>query len=328
MLNHGEAKTAGPGSEIVSEFGVPEALAGLPWEAGEAFLGPGATTCSFEEADAIVLPVPYEATTSWGRGTRWGPRSILKASRHIELYDREFGCEPAAELGIHTLPSLELALGDPADAIEDLRVAYSQIAQECGHRLLVMLGGEHSVTSAAVMVQADRYEERITVLQLDAHADLRAEYNGMAYSHACVMSHVLSRADVVAVGVRGVSKDEVVTSEATTGSTLIWARDMQDGEEWMDVAIEQLGPKVYLSLDVDYFDPTLVPSTGTPEPGGAQWHETLRFLRRVLREREVVAVDVVELAPIPGLHAPDFLVAKLVYKLISYAFQNRLVGGS
>ena len=319
---------AGLGSdEIASSYGVPQTLAGFLWEAGEAFLGLDITSSSFEEADAIILPAPYEATTSWGRGARWGPRGILKASQHIELYDREFGCEPAERLGIHTLPYLELPVGNPHEAIENLRVAYSQVAQECGHRFLVMLGGEHSVTSAAVLAQADRHEERITVLQLDAHADLRAEYNGMAYSHACVMSHVLSRVDVVSVGVRGVSKGEVITSEATKGSTLIWARDMQDGDKWMDLAIEQLGPRVYLSLDVDYFDPSLVPSTGTPEPGGAGWYETLRFLRRVLREREVVAVDVVELAPIPGLHAPDFLVAKLVYKLISYAFQNRLAGG-
>ena len=153
-----------------------------------------------------------------------------------------FVYQPIAELSCKKQSTEEIAL---YEAIENLRVAYSQVAQECGHRFLVMLGGEHSVTSAAVLAQADRHEERITVLQLDAHADLRAEYNGMAYSHACVMSHVLSRADVVSVGVRGVSKGEVVTSEATKGSTLIWARDMQDGDKWMDLAIEQLGPRVY-----------------------------------------------------------------------------------
>jgi len=304
--------------------GLPTELRGLPWELPNTFLGLDEVTGSFDDADAVVLPVPYEATTSWGGGTRLGPRAIIAASRYVELYDQEFGCEPGSRLGVHTLPALELTRAGPTPAMAELQEAYSKVAEACGDRFLLMLGGEHSVSSPAVLAQADRHSERITVLQMDAHADLRAEFEGTANSHASAMARVLDRTDVVAVGVRGVSREEVDASQGSVGSTLIWADEMWENDRWMDRALEALGPKVYLTFDVDYFDPSLMPSTGTPEPGGGDWYRTLRFLKRVFSERDVVAADVVELAPTPGLAAPDFLVAKLVYKLVSYRFQGRL----
>jgi len=188
-------------------------------------------------------------------------------------------------------------------------------------RFLVMLGGEHTVSAPAIRAQAARVG-RLSVLQLDAHADLRADFEGSAYSHACAMARVLDVADLVSVGVRGVSEEEVGVADSSDGVTLIWADEMWEDDAWMDRALAALGDPVYLTFDVDYFDPSLVPSTGTPEPGGGDWYRTLRFLRRVFRERTVVACDVVELAPTPGVHAPDFLVAKLVYKLIGYRFQD------
>ena len=208
--------------------------------------------------------------------------------------------------------------------MEELEAAYARVAEASGDRFVVMLGGEHSVSAPAIRARAARHDGRISVLQMDAHADLRREVEGTPYSHACAMNRVLDCADVVAVGVRGVSREEVDVSDAHEGSRLIWADAMQDDEEWMDEALDALGPKVYLTFDVDYFDPSLMPSTGTPEPGGGDWYRTLSFLKRVFREREVVAADIVELAPTPGLEAPDFLVAKLAYKLISYRFQDRL----
>jgi agmatinase len=162
---------------------------------------------------------------------------------------------------------------------------------------------------------------------MDAHADLRAQFEGTPHSHACAMARVLDVADVVAVGVRGVSSEEVAVSEANAGSTLIWAEELARGDAWMDRALEALGPRVYVTFDVDYFDPSVMPSTGTPEPGGGEWHPTLRFLKRVFEEREVVACDVVELAPEPGVHAPDFTVAKLVYKLVAYRFAREIRAG-
>jgi agmatinase len=281
---------------------------------------------AFQRAAAVLLPVPYESTTSYGGGTRSGPGAIIESSRYIELYDQEFGCEPGALLGIHTLPALELTRAGATPAMTELQECYARVAEVCGDRFLVMLGGEHSVSSPAILAQAGRSDQRLSVLQLDAHADLRPEYEGTANSHASAMARVLDVADVVAVGVRGVSAEEMEVSEGSTGSTLIWADEMWEDDTWMDRALEALGPRVYLTFDVDYFDPKFVPSTGTPEPGGGDWYGTLRFLRRVFREREVVAADVVELAPTPGFAAPDFLVAKLVYKIIAYRFQERLAG--
>lgn len=310
--------------------GVPPSLADLPWEPPRTFLGVDPSRAGHAEADVWVLPVPYESTTSWGGGTRRGPDALLAASRYVELYDQEFGCEPGELLGIHTLPALELTRAGATPAMEELHAAYARVAEEAGDRFVLMIGGEHSVSSPPIRVHAERAVarsgERLSVLQMDAHADLRAEYEGTPHSHASAMARVLDVADVCAVGVRGVSAEEVEVSRARSGSTLVWADEMHDGDGWMDRALDALGPVVYLTFDVDYFDPALVPSTGTPEPGGGEWYPTLRFLRRVFTERTVVAADIVELAPTPGLPAPDFLVAKLAYKLISYRFQDRLGG--
>ncbi|MDA0329757.1 MAG: agmatinase [Gemmatimonadetes bacterium] len=324
MPNRHDPDAAGRGSEKVRPHSVPSGLGDLPWELPHTFLGLDEPADSFERADAILLPVPYESTTSWGGGTRRGPAGILSASRYVELYDQEFDCEPGARLSIHTLPAIELTRAGATPAMQELQEVYGRVADAAGDRFVLMLGGEHSVSSPAILAQAERHSDRISVLQMDAHADLRGEYEGTANSHASAMARVLDRADVVGVGLRAVSQEEVDVSRASTASTLIWADEMWENDAWMDRALEALGPKVYLTFDVDYFDSSLVPSTGTPEPGGGDWYRTLRFLKRVFAEREVIAADIVELAPVPGLNAPDFLVAKLAYKLISYRFQARL----
>jgi agmatinase len=310
--------------DVVTPTGIPAGLDGLTWELPHTFLGLDEAAADFERAAAVILPVPYESTTSYGGGTRRGPHAIVDASRYIELYDQELDCEAGAILGIHTLPALELTRAGATPAMEQLQAAYAQVARVCGDRFLLMLGGEHSVSSPCIRAQAERHGERISVLQLDAHTDLRPEYEGTPNSHASAMARVLDTADVVAVGIRAVSGEEMELHRASGASTIVWADEMWQDDRWMDRALEALGPKVYLTFDVDYFDPKYVPSTGTPEPGGGDWYRTLQFLKRVYREREVIAADVVELAPTPGLHAPDFLVAKLVYKLISYRFLDRL----
>ena len=328
MPNRRDPDASGRGLEGDAPEGVPASLGDLAWELPHTFLGLDQPVDSFERADALILPVPYESTTSFGGGTRWGPRAIVEASRYVELYDQEFGCEPGNHFHIHTLPALELTRAGPTAAMEELYNSYSRVAEVAGDRFLMMLGGEHSVSSPAILAQAERLEAdsgaRLSVLQMDAHADLRAEFEGTPNSHASAMARVLESADVVSVGVRGVSREEVDVSSATSASTLIWADEMWEDDCWMERALQALGSHVYLTFDVDYFDPSLVPSTGTPEPGGGDWYRTLRFLRRVFRERKVIAADIVELAPTPGLTAPDFLVGKLAYKLISYRFQGRL----
>ena len=323
MPNRPDPEAAGRGEDGVRPDGVPSELADLPWELPRTFLGLERGDDSFHRAHALVLPVPYESTTSWGGGTRGGPDALLAASRYVELYDQELGCEAGARLGIHTLPSLELTRAGAVEAMAELGDAYARVAEAGGDAFVLMLGGEHSISAPAILAQADRLESqgggrRLSVLQMDAHADLRAEYEGTPASHASAMARVVDRADVVAVGLRGVSQEEVDASRAADGSTLVWADEMWEDDAWMDRALDALGPDVYLTFDVDYFDPSIIPSTGTPEPGGGDWYRTLRFLRRVFEERNVVAADIVELAPTPGLPAPDFAVAKLAYKLIAY----------
>lgn len=329
MPNRRDPEAAGRGMEDAAPRGVPDALGDLPWELPHTFLGLDNPAGSFDRSDAVLLPVPYESTTSWGGGTRRGPEAIISASRYVEMYDQEFDCEPGDRLAIHTLPALELTRAGATPAMKELEQAYRRVAVAAGDRFLLMLGGEHSISSPAVLAQASLLRERdpearLSVLQMDAHADLRAEFEGTPNSHASAMARVLPDADVVAVGVRGVSQEEVDVSRGTDGSRLIWANELFKDDGWMDRAIESLGPTVYLTFDVDYFDPSVMPSTGTPEPGGGTWHPTLRFLKRVFQERNVIAADIVELAPTPGMPAPDFMVAKLAYKLIAYRYQDRL----
>ncbi len=302
----------------------PEVLRDLPFGLPQTFLGVDEDAGAFETADAVLLPVPYESTTSYGRGAKAGPAAIIDASRYIELYDQEFDCEPIDRYGVHTLPPVELTRAGATPAMQELREVHDAVLDAAGDRFVLMLGGEHSVSSPAILSHAARSEKRISVLQFDAHADLRAEYEGTANSHASAMARVIDDVDLVGVGLRAVSLEEVEVARSRDGIHLIWADEMWQDDRWIDRAMERLGDRVYITFDVDYFDPSLVPSTGTPEPGGGDWYRTLRLLKRVFAERTVVGCDVVELAPTPGLHAPDFLVAKLVYKLFSYRFQRRL----
>jgi agmatinase len=301
---------------------LPDALRSLSWELPHNFLGLDEEASAFERAAAIILPVPYEATTSYGGGTGRGPAAILEASRYIELYDQELDAEPY-EAGIATLPALQLTGAGPAEALAELREAYDRLLAARPEAFVVLLGGEHSLSSAPILAWADRLSDRrLSVLQIDAHTDLRPEYEGSAYSHASVMSRIADRVDLVAVGIRALTRAEREYARAADNVHIFFADDIHDGDAWMDSVIEALGPDVYLSFDVDGLDPSLMPSTGTPEPGGLMWYPVLKLLRRVFRERNVVAADVVELAPIPGLHAPDFLVAKLVYKMIGYGMMS------
>lgn len=285
------------------------------------FLGLDPHPPDLDEAEALVLPVPYEATTSYGGGTVRGPAAILEASAYVELYDQELDGDPSSR-GIHTLPPMSLPAGDPESAMAALEEEYRRILENIDERFLVMLGGEHALSAPAIRAHAARIDGRLHVLQLDAHADLRESYEGSPHSHASAMARVLDVADVVGVGIRGISEEEVQVSRSREGVTLIYADEMWRDDAWMDRALEALGDPVYLTFDVDYLDPSIMPATGTPEPGGGDWYRTLRFLRRVFAERTVLACDVVELAPVAGLHAPDFVAAKLVYKLLGY----RLMG--
>jgi agmatinase len=300
---------------------LPESLRDLAWELPHTFLGLDEAASDFEMSRAVILPVPYESTTSYGGGTAAGPAAILDASRYIELYDQELGGEPW-EIGIATLPQLQLTGAGPGVAMAELRVAYDRLLDAGLDRFIVTLGGEHSISGPPIQAWAERLGgERLTVLQFDAHTDLRPEYEGTPHSHAAVMHQVHGDVDIVAVGIRALTRDEAKLARESDRIHVFYADDIHTGDEWMDRVMERLGGNVYITFDVDCFDPSLVPSTGTPEPGGLGWYPVLRLLRRVFEATTVRAVDVVELAPTPGLHAPDFLVAKLVYKMIGYRFR-------
>jgi agmatinase len=305
---------------------VPESIRELGWELPHNFLGLDEEASDFDKARVVVLPVPYEATTSFGGGTRSGPAAIIEASRYIELYDQELDTEPY-EVGVATLPALALTGAGPAEAVAELRAAYDRLLDVAGDKFIITLGGEHSISSAPILAWADRLagpggDRPLTVLQIDAHTDLRPEYEGSPYSHASVMSRVSDRVDIVAVGIRALTREERELARNSDHIHLFLADDIHEGDTWIDDVLARLKGDVYITFDVDGFDPSLIPSTGTPEPGGLTWYTTMKLLRRVFRERNVVACDVVELAPIPGLAAPDFLVAKLVYKMIGYKFAS------
>lgn len=299
--------------------GLPAPLAALPWAPAETFLGIPTEGTAFDRCPVVILPVPYETTVSYMGGTRFGPRGLIHASRFVELYDHELEAEPYT-VGVHTLPELLLSGAGPEEALAELRRAMDMLID--AGKFTIVLGGEHSISAAPIQAHAAR-RPGLSVLQLDAHADLRAEYEGTPFSHACVMYRVHRDVRIVPVGIRSITSQEHDLMRERD-IPVVWGHEVGTAG-WAERVLEALGDEVYITIDVDYFDPSLVPSTGTPEPGGGTWYPTLALLERVFAEKTVVGCDIVELAPIAGLVAPDFLVAKLAYKLVG--FYQRARGG-
>ncbi len=296
--------------EILRQHAIPRAN----------FLGLDPEHTRFEDAVYRILPVPYEATTSYGGGTREGPEAILEASRQIELYDAELDAEPWTA-GVCTLPAVESDGRGPRDMAELLEGIARALRQE--GRVVVALGGEHSITPPLARPYME--DPEVWTLCVDAHADLRASYLGTPYSHACAMRPLAETGRTVQVGIRSMSAEERAWA-AGRDLTIVFDWEMDEEGSWLDRVFEALGPKVYLSLDVDGLDPAIMPATGTPEPGGLSWRQLTALLDRLGAEREVVAADVVELAPIPGMHAPSFLAARAVYRLMGAIEAGRKEG--
>jgi agmatinase len=272
---------------------------------------------SFAAARVVVLPVPYEATVSYGGGTARGPEAILRASTQVELYDEQMGREPF-KVGLCTDAMLGVAGGTEQVAARIER-RFGEL-MDAG-KWVVMLGGEHAITPGGVAAAVKRHAG-LAVVQLDAHADLRQEYLGDRWSHACAMARCLDHGvPLTALGIRNYSVEEARwIRKGIPGYRIVHAWEMEH-ENWIERELAGLaGKPVYLTIDLDYFDPAIIPATGTPEPGGGTWWPTLRFLERLMASADVVACDVVELAPSPGLHHADFTAARLVYKLIGMRF--------
>ncbi len=279
------------------------------------FLGTTPTPVDFDHARVVILPVPLERTTSYVAGTRNGPHEILVASSHMELWDEEIGADVHG-IGICTLPEMEFPFATMIDALQDIRrVAGEIIARD---KFPFVLGGEHSITAPVVAALAARYQG-LSVLQIDAHADLRDTYMGTPYNHACAMRRVLEHAPATQVGIRSLSPEEAAAARSLP-TRIFYDHSMRRDPHWIERVIDSLSESVYVTIDCDGLDPAVMPSVGTPEPGGLAWYELLTLLRRVIQSRRLVGCDLVELAPIPGLVAPNFLCAKLVYKILTYRF--------
>jgi agmatinase len=273
----------------------------------------------FEESKVVILPVPVDRTTSYVSGTRNGPREILEASSHMELWDEEVGADVHG-VGIFTLPAMELPFGEMAPLMDEIRrVATAVLARD---KFLVTLGGEHSITPPLVAAAAARFKG-LSVLQIDAHADLRDSYMGTPHNHACAMRRSLDHARLTQVGIRSLSAEE---ADAAPGlnTTIFYDATMRRDPQWIERVVDTLTGPVYITIDVDGMDPAIMPATGTPEPGGLSWYEILALLRATIAKRTVVACDVVELSPLPGLMAPNFLCAKLIYKILTYRFAENM----
>jgi len=277
----------------------------------------------YETARAAVLPVPFERTTTWGKGTARGPQAILTASTALELYDEELDAE-SHRRGIATLPPFVPDAFDLAEALAEIRAEARKVLAD--GKFLVTLGGEHSLTLAPARAAAEIHggSTQVGVVQFDAHADLRSSYEGTPYSHASVMRRIVEDGfPTLALGIRSLSAPEAGLIRDRR-LAVIWGHELEPRsggaavEERFAELLQKLPEKVYLTFDIDYFDPSVVPATGTPEPGGGTWYPTLRLLRRLFESKEVVAMDLVELAPIGGQPASDFLAAKLVYKCLGY----------
>ncbi|NDY41720.1 agmatinase [Dissulfurirhabdus thermomarina] len=281
-----------------------------------AFLGPEGAVADPSRARIHFIPVPFDATTCYRPGARLGPSAILAASPHMEWYDEELDAE-VWRLGLYTRPPLEPVL-PPEAMIEAVRAAVSESLSVGAFP--VVLGGEHSVTVGAVSALRERVGD-LAVVQFDAHADLRENYQGSPYSHACVMRRIWDSARVRQVGIRSLSRPEMEFLRAE-GRPPIWAREVKaDCAGAVRRLLDGLPDiPVYVTIDLDCLDPAVMPAVGTPEPGGLSWDEILAFLRALAGTGRVAAFDVVELAPLPGLAAPEYTAARLVYKFLTYLF--------
>jgi len=268
----------------------------------------------FKKSKVVVLPVPYDSTASYKSGTRGGPAAIIDASRNMEFYDIESGVEIASKIGIYTLDELEPNMNSPREMIDWVRDAVREIIGN--GKFPVIFGGEHSITVGAVEALKEKIGD-VSVLQIDAHADLRDEYEGTCYSHACVMRRIREIAPAVQVGIRSMSLGEKKYIDKEGIGKSIFGAHFEP-----ERVVSKLGKNVYITIDVDGFDPSEVPSVGTPEPGGLRWEQVLGLLKKVAEKKNVVGFDIVELRPTGESVGSEFLCAKLAYKLIGYVFRK------
>jgi agmatinase len=266
----------------------------------------------YNESKIIIVPVPYDETSTWMKGADKGPEAILQASVNLEFFDVETMSE-AHLAGIHTIEPV-LEKGTPLELVNAVHDKVISLLSE--NKFPVIIGGNHTVSIGAFKAFSESYKN-ISILQLDAHGDLRQVYEGSEYNHACAMARAREYAPVVQVGIRSMSVEELPYYEK---DRMFFSHELFYNKDLYGKAIDKLSENVYITIDLDVFDPSLIPSTGTPEPGGPAYIELLHFLRDVINSRNVVGFDIVELCPSPNNKAPDFIASKIIYQLLSYKF--------
>ncbi|MBU3911613.1 MAG: agmatinase [Candidatus Omnitrophica bacterium] len=270
---------------------------------------------SFENSKAVIVPVPYGKTVTYRPGTENGPRAILEASDKMELFDEELGRE-IYKMGINTAPSIKVDGLDPEAMVNAVEKKIDDIFEK--KKMPVVIGGEHSVSVGAVRAAKKRYQD-LSILYFDAHHDIRDRYNGSKFNHACIARRLLEITPLVEVGVRSLSMAEF-DFLAGKDIKIVSMQYIKKDPDWLDSIKDYLSDHVYISIDLDVFDPSIMPSVGTPEPGGMLWYEFLQAVRGIIQGKKIVGFDVVELCPIKDMIGPDFMAAKLIYKLLGYIF--------
>lgn len=268
----------------------------------------------FDAAAVLLQSIPYDGTSTWGKGADKGFAAFMEAAENMEIYDIETDSEVYTK-GIHVLPELS-NFNSPEDMFQRVYNNSKEILES--GKFLTSFGGEHSVSIGIIKAFYEKFPD-ITILQLDAHADLRPEYLGTPYNHACALFDASKNTNLIQVGIRSMDGCEI---EHLNKQKCFFAEDMFGNTDWMQDSIDLMSDKVYITFDLDALDPSIMPATGTPEPGGLTWNITINYLRKVFEQKNVLGFDLVELAPIPGFKAPEFLVAKLYYKMLSYKFCN------
>lgn len=270
---------------------------------------------SFENSKIVILPVPYDATSTWGKGADNGPEAFLEASENMELYDLETDSEVYTQ-GVFLYEPL-ICDEKPEIMFQQLRKKTLEIIDT--GKLFTMIGGEHSVSIATIDAFAQKYDN-LSVLQLDAHSDLRESYLDSEFNHACAMHRASKTTNLVQVGIRSSDISELPFMNK---EKMFFADDIVNKKDWQQLVIDKLGDNVYLTIDLDCFDPSVCPGTGTPEPGGLFWYDVIKLLRLLVEQKNIVAFDIVELAPMKTNKISEFLTAKLYYKILSYIFNNK-----
>lgn len=263
-----------------------------------------------DDAQVVLIPVPYDGTSSWGKGADKGPDAFLHASENMELYDIETKSE-VYKKGVYLAPAVS-ENSSPEKMVETVHKTIKNYLLQA--KFVTLFGGEHSISIGSIRAFNEHFED-LTVVQIDAHADLRPSYEGSACNHACAVHEASKKTNLIQVGIRSMDSSEV---EHMDEGRTYFAHDLYD--DWMDDAIGQMTPNVFITIDLDAFDPSILPSTGTPEPGGLFWYETLDFLKMIFKKKNVVGFDIVELCPNENEKSSDFLAAKLYYKMLSYKF--------